>query len=242
MSSIDIKGRILFNGFSACICGLGSLNLSDLITMKINTPTFVCRSLALTLVFLAGNLLQAAELIDSFTNPTTDTNDSGTLGFRFTADSSFDVLSLGFIDVGSDGLLGSHEVGLWNASGALLDSVTVTGSSTLLNGYRYTPLTSAITLTAGSDYVIGATTSGGDAFVWQADTFITDSRITYVDSRFDPDSLIGLNFPSTIGTSRKYLFVNAEITPVPEPRLAMLACGISALLLVGLRHRRNRMG
>jgi hypothetical protein len=206
--------------------------------MKAYSKRYIFLSIAVS--FFLGLPSHAAELIDSFTSPLTDTSDSGTLGFRFTADSSFDILSLGFIDVGSNGLAGSYEVGLWNASGSLLDSVIVTGSSTLVNGYRYTPLSSAITLTAGSDYVIGATTSGGDAYVWQVDTFLTDSRITYVDSRFDPDSLIGLNFPSTVGTNREFFLVNAEITPVPEPALGILASGISVVLFIGIRHWRRR--
>lgn len=65
---------------------------------------------------------------------------------------------LGVWDQGSDGLAASHEVGVWDAGGALVASTTVpSGTSAMLdNSYRYAALAQPATLLAGQTYRIGA--------------------------------------------------------------------------------------
>jgi len=112
---------------------------------------------------------------------------SGTVGSVFTVSSQVTVTWAGVFDWGSDGLLGSHDVGVWNSSGALLDTATVAAGTVdpLINGFRWTTLAHALTLTPGTTYVVGAYYGGAgdnDYFVPQA---TINSPFIYID---DADS------------------------------------------------------
>src|SRR5216684_2258178 len=87
-----------------------------------------------------------------------------TVGWKFTVaqDSTITIGGLGIFDIGKDGLIESHQIGLWNSDGSsLLASTTInTANSTPVastsadGNWRSTPITS-LTLTPG-DYVVGA--------------------------------------------------------------------------------------
>lgn len=84
--------------------------------------------------------------------------DFTTVGWQFTVGGTpLQVTQLGLFDSGSDGLLASHQVGIWNSSGTLLSSATVKAgtASPLTAGYRYEPVT-PFTLPANGTYQIGA--------------------------------------------------------------------------------------
>ena len=82
-----------------------------------------------------------------------------TYGFDFTVRSQpLLITALGIFDDGSDGLIASHPVGLWNSSGSLLASVVIPAGTLAPNidGFRYVTLSSPVTLAAGTLYVLGA--------------------------------------------------------------------------------------
>src|SRR5450432_376708 len=90
--------------------------------------------------------------------------DQFTVGYEFQVGSqSLTVTSLGMWDGdATDGLAASHEVGIWTTTGTLLGSVTVpagTGSSKI-GDYRYVDLGVSVTLTAATNYIIGAQLDG----------------------------------------------------------------------------------
>lgn len=98
--------------------------------------------------------------------PGTVSNQGGMVaGEQFTASTTFTFNSLGFIDLNnsnplgggsSDGLIGSYEVGIWLVSSQqLLASTLVTPNSTLIDGFRYSPIP-ATTIPAGASFMIGA--------------------------------------------------------------------------------------
>jgi len=75
------------------------------------------------------------------------------LGYSFVANVATNVVSLGVWDQDSDGLLGSHEVGLWASDRTLLASTVVgAGNAGILDsGFRFTDI-SPVPLTAGQNY------------------------------------------------------------------------------------------
>ncbi len=89
-------------------------------------------------------------------------------GWEFEATSTITISHLGWYDTSSsgtsDGLLRSHDIGLWASDGSLLASATLpSGSSgTEVGRFRYVPISTPVVLTAGSSYVI-AGTEGPDA-------------------------------------------------------------------------------
>ncbi len=197
-------------------------------------------AIVLTLIGPLAKQVDAATLITSLSGLTTFGSTPESLGFRFTANVNSSVVSLGYYDVGADGLLSSHTVGLWDASGTLLGQVVVSSGSTFIDGFFYESLTEGIDLSAGSDYYIAATTLG-DSWVYQAASFATSPEFSYVDSYFAPGSPSGLSFPSNIASDRQYMNVNLQTTnassPIPEVETIL---PLGALLLGGSLMRRRR--
>jgi hypothetical protein len=150
----------------------------------------------------------------TFTNSSTGAN--MTLGWEFEANSNITVTSLGFFDVGSDGLLTSHEVGLWTSAGTLLGSVTVTPGSTPDGGFYYEDLASPINLTSGNSYRIAANVNG-DAFVYGGDNIVTSPSIIFGPTyRGFP----GFIFP-VWNDGRQYLTANIGLLPLNQPPVAV---------------------
>ena len=89
-------------------------------------------------------------------------------GYRFRVDGPVEVTALGFFDEDGDGLLSSHQVGIWEVESDYAPVVAATvpagDAAALEHGFRYVPVTTT-TLAAGS-YVVGASTfSGGDRYL-----------------------------------------------------------------------------
>jgi hypothetical protein len=104
-------------------------------------------------------------LRDGYTNNQTF---SGSLGYQFTTGNApLTVTALGWYDgpnsaaantagYTADGLNNAHVVGIWNASGGLVTSVTVgTSSTTAVNDYQYESLGAPLMLGAGTTYTVG---------------------------------------------------------------------------------------
>lgn len=149
-----------------------------------------------------------------------------TLGFSFTANSSIDVSALGIFDDSQDGLLESHEIGIFDNSGNLLVSTTLGSgtSGTLINQFRYVNV-APVTLSGGATYFVGAVyETGADALIFPGGStgFTTAPQITYDQSRFGFGST--LTFPSGSGGGGDgYFGPNFRFSPtvvgppVPEP-------------------------
>jgi len=88
--------------------------------------------------------------------------DTFTIGTTFTTGSDpVDVTKLGYVDRNHDGLLASHEVGIWQG-GTLVVSATVPAETVgeLIGDFRYVTLSAAVTLAANTTYTVGAYTEG----------------------------------------------------------------------------------
>ena len=175
--------------------------------------------------------------LTSVTGPTVFYGEAFSLGWEF-ATTGETISALGYNDYG----FGTpHAVGVYDSSGNLLASASVTAASTLEDGYRYTAITPLV-LAPGNYYLMGTTYSAGDTDGWtyQAAAFTTNAATTYIDSFFNSDATATtLMFPDSEASTRQYLEVNFQTgTTVPEPATwAMMLVGVGA---VGAMSRRRR--
>jgi len=162
-----------------------------------------------------------------------------TFGYEFTADANLQVTALGVFDSSGDGLGMAYEVGVWNSSAVLLDSVVVPAgtSATLISGFRYQDLSTAIALTNGASYRIGVLVPANQELVNAADSVVTNSITINTPDLFTLGT--NLSYPSTLSgtTGRKYLTANMLLVPEPS---AVLLVGSGILALAGAATRRNR--
>ena len=156
-----------------------------------------------------------------------------------------------------DGLLESHQVGIFDNLGTLLTpGVTIpAGGGTLINDFRYVTLATPLTLLAGGNYTIAGQipTVGGnanDVFRNDEAVFTFGSGVTKtVDGMGNtPRSFTGppglnpsytdgvFQAPNTAETG--YAGANFTYTVVPEPTSLALA-GLSALGFAAMRRRRR---
>ncbi|HEY1128874.1 MAG TPA: DUF4082 domain-containing protein [Roseateles sp.] len=183
--------------------------------------------------------------ISNISGPTLG-NGPFTLGWSFTVNSDITVTALGVFDADQDGLAERHAVGLWSSGGTLLAS-TIIGAGTadpLTAQFRYSGIT-ALTLTAGETYTIGAVwNSLLDGLVYPGDAtdFSTPADISFVETRFveggalaDPTSNAGGTLPAYFGPN--FLFDAAGT--VPEPASLLLAGLAIAALLASQARRRS---
>lgn len=177
------------------------------------------------------------------------TND--TFGYEFTVGSQdISVNALGIWDSSAGvGLIDSHDVGLWDAFGLLLTSVTIpSGNSSTLSasGFWYEPISGSVTLYANTTYVLGAkypvTAPSIDTGVALATT-TSDPEITLGDAR--RTSSMTFDFPDVIvgGLNDGYFGPNMDYTVVPEPATwSLLGLGLLALVRSRRLHRSTSTG
>jgi len=143
-----------------------------------------------------------------------------------------------------DGLQRSHQVGIWNASGTLLGSITIlagTASTQTDTVWRYENLTQTIVLEAGQTYVLGAHLSQGfDP--------ITDNGLDPYAFALSPViagvanvmSLGSFQMPTEVqqGGVPRWAPANLRYELVPEPSaVSLLSAG--GLLLASCRRRHH---
>jgi hypothetical protein len=205
------------------------------------------RSVAIVCFLSLGSLAEAVPTpAISITNVIGQTlgNPPFTLGWTFTVDDSILVTQLGLFDSLQNGLLESHDIGIWDDDGILVAATTI-GSGTsgeLINNFRYVGI-DPVTLDSGA-YTIGAFFGTGVeplVFAGTATGFASSPRIVFGSAAFSNQP--GLDLPDTPFAGQGYFGPNfihddASGTTIPEPgTLVLLASGVAGL---GSRLRRRR--
>ncbi|HEY6767159.1 MAG TPA: DUF4082 domain-containing protein [Candidatus Sulfotelmatobacter sp.] len=193
--------------------------------------------LSATLVLLSASAARADTAGISFTSPGNSINNAQgfSLGFVFTATSSFAVDSLGYYDNG--GLTEVHQVGLYNSSGTLLASATVTGTGTQVGFFNYTAI-SDVDLIAGQTYQVVGTSGFVDPYAFETVGFSTASNITFDENRYTGGNTLAFGTITEPSVTNGWFGPNfEEASTVPEPStLALFGTGL--LSACGLVRRR----
>jgi hypothetical protein len=172
---------------------------------------------------------------------------TATRGWEFTVSQAIDVVSLGLYDAGGDGLVNSHQIGLWSSSSTLLASTTIaSGTSATLgfDSFRYVTLANSLRLDPGT-FRIGAfyVDGDGDQIAQNAAPVGAAGFVTFVDSRLSGPSFGDPTTPSAVvgGAFGPNFQFRAATTVVPEPSsVVLLLTGAGVLALVGRRRMRAR--
>lgn len=204
-------------------------------------PKFFGWILAAMTAFAAMSTTASADTALSMTPNTANdfSNNPWSLGFLFTVNSAINVTQLGFYDAGDNGLTEQHQVGIYSLGGTLLTSTTVSNSDPLDSHFRYNSI-APLSLAAGQQYVIAATT-GSELYTYDPTALATPSEITYVGSRFLQSST--LVFPDGFNDEKGYFGPNFKFEngggAVPEPS-ALISAATASLIGLGVVRRRRR--
>jgi len=146
------------------------------------------------------------------------------------------VTALGFYDnLNAIPMATNHDVGIFDTSGTLLASTTVTPTGFQVGLFRYASLSSPLLLTGGNDYYIAGVVNN-DGWVYQASNIVTDSFITYEGAYYHASTSL-LTFPENYASDRQYMTVNFLMqSAVPLPT-TLLLFGPGLVGLAALRRR-----
>lgn len=208
-------------------------------TLKKNLLTLAACAALLTAPVAA----QAAALGVDFTSAgfVSTSNNSWTLGYRFTANSSTSVVALG---TWNQRVQGRIQVGLWDSAQNLLASTFVDSTSDVHGNadwlFEDIP---AVALTAGNDYYVGS--FGVTGYAWAVNGFTVDPRISYVADAWARDAFAFPNETSSFtGGSQGNGFFGGNVMledrqSVPEPGvIALMGLGLAGAAVA--RRRRSR--
>jgi hypothetical protein len=194
-------------------------------------------AVALCLLFSLGNLRASSIPAFDISGGTIDFSDfQYTIGDQFSTTQAITLTDLGVYSI--SGLAQDYEVGLWDSSGDLLASATI--SSTAEAGqFVYVAIT-PVSLAAGQTFQIGEFTNSTATWlvfpnVTSAPQIVFDHGVydsTFNTTLTNPTTdAIGSNLASTFGPS-------FEFTAVPEPLASwFLAVCIFLLLRFGRKNR-----
>ena len=201
---------------------------------------------ALAILLSIGGMCRGSSIAFSFSSGSPSTAISGvnSYGFQFTPLVNIIVDSLGYIDVGQNGLAAGHQAGIWDSSGTLLTSAILTTGTLagpVLNGaqFTYTPIT-PIMLSAGSTYTIGAEYDSADQMFYDFSGSQTSAAPSLLSVSSVGYYVVNQGFAEPTSTiSNHYDIVNFTASAVPEPSSLALA-GLGALTLASRLRRSGR--
>jgi len=179
------------------------------------------------------------EAIQGYSNPNpTAVFWDGTVGGTFTVTNHITVTALGCFDYLFALNSGTIEVGLWDSTGALIASNTISSTSPLVNQSRYLPI-NPVVLNPNQTYSMGAFSTNGSIFLNIAAPSLGSSLTNAPElvlgnsARFEGAFAAPIAVADTAGAL--YLGANFEIqNSVPEPAVGLLA-GVAGLLVVAYR-------
>jgi len=135
--------------------------------------------------FLLGAAISPAKAItpgiDNLSGGSNSANGSWTLGYEFSLSNTSIIDALGSYDQNGDGLNGTYNIGLWDTSGNLLRTASVSGSGNpLVSSFRWADIVD-ITLSPGN-YIVasaGDWLPNGDDYYYNG-TYTTAQGLTWV--------------------------------------------------------------
>jgi uncharacterized protein (TIGR03382 family) len=216
---------------------------------KLPTPATLSLSvLTCALALTISPIAHAAVLYEAPNDTQSNTFLVGyTIGASFTVGASdVSVSHLGIYDQGSNGLVGTYDLGLWSANDTTtpLAQVSISGgtSATAINYFQYTSLATPITLVSGETYYIGAF-YGSAADGWgdspSLPAGISSSFVNYVGRVQAGPSL---TFPTISGQpGAPYTAINFQYSVIPEPANAASLAAMALLAFAGLQRRRKAL-
>jgi len=212
----------------------------------------ICGLLILNSAFTPTNNVYALTTpVFSIVNPSfgIDSFQSNTFGYEFTAIQNrlavLQVHAVGIYDgLGSTaGNSTNYEVGIWNSSGSLLDSVSLSSISGgfVLDGYRWMGLSKLIFLNRGESVRVGVLVGAGQQVLNNGSitpgSWFSNFLATLGDTNLFTQGET-LTFPNTNALGREYMSANLLIESVPLPPAIWLFC--SGLLgLIGIARRKK---
>jgi len=233
---------------AACILTDGLKRLVGGLDMK---TTHLAAGAAACAMLLSGTALAADVPAFDFDGAPTSLDSALSLGFSFTATAAATVTALGYYDDGGDGFATAHEVGIFDSNGNLLASADLSAgaSDRLIGQFRYAGIT-PLTLAAGQNYVIAATTHGsadpwayGNAY--PADATVSNFHttapiaITANSALFLYQDDNNLRNPTEHYSNYTFYAGPNFLLGVPEPTSWALMLGGFGLMGAALRNRRH---
>jgi len=171
-------------------------------------------------------------------------------GWEFNLAGAFQINSLGLFDVGGDGLIAPHEVGIFDTLGTLLMSTTVSSADSLVGGFRYHALAVPAILGPGN-YVLGAifpSTGTPDGMFVSSNGAVILPGVSFVVARLGtvgsetlgfPDLAFAPNSPGYFGPTFDATALGSG-APELDTRCAASTLGFMCLLLASLEVRNRR--
>lgn len=153
--------------------------------------------------------------IDNLSGGINTANGSWTLGYEFNLSNASVIDALGSYDENGDGLNGKYEIGLWDTSGNLLRTASVSGSGDpLVSSFRWADIVD-ITLAPGN-YIVasaGDWAANGDNYFYSGS--YTTNGLTYVIDKYINGGNLQFPVASGGGVAPGWLGGNVSLIPAP---------------------------
>lgn len=235
--------------------------------MACTSEVAIVATLLLAVSIARAETITAIDATDSINFPQLIASPSDRIfGWEFSPQAEIAITEIGWLDVGGDGLVDSHEVGIWTSAGELLHSVVVSSSDELDGPLRYVSIP-PLTLTLLESYVIAGvqpkyrcvpeqagcydepprflagTQIISDLLVLQSMDIPVDDHITLLAGRSGSSIDAALAFPGDEYDLSNGLHVgpNFRFAVVPEPSTGLLALFVLAVYVARGRRKRTKV-